>query len=47
MVANDDILQRVVLTTEISEAQRRMGKAGLLINFNKPPLIDEVKRFLL
>ncbi len=30
MVANDGLLQRVVLTTEISEAQRRMGKAGLL-----------------
>ena len=30
MVANDGLLQRVVLTTEISEALRRMGKVGLL-----------------
>ena len=47
MVANDGILQCVVLTTEISEAQRRMGKGGLLINFNKPTLIDGLKRFVL
>jgi hypothetical protein len=30
-----------------AEAQRRMGKAGLLINFNKPTLIDGLKRFVL
>jgi hypothetical protein len=47
MVVNDGILKCVVLTTEISEAQRRMGKAGLLINFDKPTLIAGLKRFVL
>jgi hypothetical protein len=40
-------IQCILLTTEIAEAQRRLGKVGLIINFNKPTLIDGVKRFVL
>ncbi len=40
-------IQCIVLTTESSEAQRKKGKVGLLINFNKPTLIDGVNHFVL